>query len=297
MYIYGLLNKINQKMYIGYNSTKYDIDDFKSRPQQHLIGRGGCKVIWDAIKKHDPENFMIIKLHEEPDLTKDKLKQLEKDYIKQLKTRAPNGYNLTDGGDGFTGKHTEESKKKISDKTKGIQNWGFKTEEELEIIRQHQSEAAMGRNLGKTFEEIYGEDKAKEIKNKISVSREDYITTEETCNKISESNKLYYETHPEAKERIGEFFRGKPISEEHKKNISKGSVYHNSFANKTEEEILIYKNLISENTKKAMTDPEVRQKCVISGKRTNHKRYHTNRGITNLNCDLCREEENEFNGC
>jgi hypothetical protein len=40
--------------------------------------------------------------------------ELEQYYIKQYDTKVPNGYNLTDGGDGISGlKHNDETKEKI----------------------------------------------------------------------------------------------------------------------------------------------------------------------------------------
>lgn len=141
MYIYALINKINNKIYIGYNSSNHDIYHNYSRPQQHLVGKTKCKLIQSAINKYGKENFIILKVHSEQHLTLDKLKELEIYYIKHFNTLAPNGYNLTKGGDGLTGfKQSEEQrlknsealklshsrleiKKKISDSLKGRIGW------------------------------------------------------------------------------------------------------------------------------------------------------------------------------
>ena len=86
-------------MYIGKSITD-DIISTKSRPYSHLHGkRSYSKLVFAAVQKYGIENFLVIILHKE-DCTKEKLKGLEKCYIKHFKTRAPGGYNLTDGGDG-----------------------------------------------------------------------------------------------------------------------------------------------------------------------------------------------------
>jgi group I intron endonuclease len=139
--IYLITNFYNLKKYIGI--TKFSIEE---RFSQH-IKRGF--LLTEAIKKYGKEMFSI-ELVEEVE-SSERAYELEMFYIKKYNTKAPNGYNLTDGGDGIFGwnitdeyreqcssrvkelhknkkvgmygkKHTEETKKKMSDSSKGNKN-------------------------------------------------------------------------------------------------------------------------------------------------------------------------------
>jgi group I intron endonuclease len=84
----------------------------------------GCRCIEGAFKKYGNENFIQypIEYCEPWDLD-----YWEQYYIKEWDTKVPNGYNLTDGGEGSLGfNHTKESKelmKKIwAGKRKGKDN-------------------------------------------------------------------------------------------------------------------------------------------------------------------------------
>ena len=77
------------------------------------------KAINRARKKYgiDAFDFEILKECEDEELNK-----WETYYIKELNTKVPNGYNMTDGGDGRSGYkfiYSEESKKKMSESHKG----------------------------------------------------------------------------------------------------------------------------------------------------------------------------------
>ena len=116
-YIYKITNKINCKIYIGKHSTDNLNDGYM----------GSGKILKQAIKKYGVENFtkeIIEFCDKEVDLN-----DLEKHYIdKYNSTDKSIGYNLTNGGDGFSVGHTswlkgkqvsEETKRKISEANKG----------------------------------------------------------------------------------------------------------------------------------------------------------------------------------
>ena len=122
MLIYIAKNIINNKLYIG-KTTK----TLQKRIYQHVrsIDYGSVSVFHLAIKKYGIENFCFDTLIECQ--SDDKLNMFEKFYIDAYKSKSPNGYNLTDGGDGnsagtpsaFKGrKHSEETKQKIKEKRK-----------------------------------------------------------------------------------------------------------------------------------------------------------------------------------
>lgn len=116
-YIYRILNKITKKCYIGETKCKDVIWRWNQHKQKIEINKG-CPALRDAVKKYGIDNFefsvLIICFDDE------RFKH-EIEYIKRYNSVAPNGYNLTNGGEGggFQGKtHTEEVKNDIKNKLK-----------------------------------------------------------------------------------------------------------------------------------------------------------------------------------
>jgi len=102
MIIYKTTNKINRKVYVG--------KDSKSNPDYF----GSGILLQKAIKKYSKENFT----KEVIDLTENEedLNEKERYWIRFYNCKVPNGYNLTDGGDGTLGFFpNEESRKKMSE--------------------------------------------------------------------------------------------------------------------------------------------------------------------------------------
>jgi group I intron endonuclease len=103
--IYRLTNKLNSKKYIGKSV------EFKTRMGTHRRMADGCRYLNNAIRKYGWDNFkkeIII-----DDVPEEDLSNLETSYIDVENTLAPNGYNLTKGGEGSSGyKHTDETRKK-----------------------------------------------------------------------------------------------------------------------------------------------------------------------------------------
>ena len=106
--IYRLTNLITKKTYIGKSVN------FKQRMSAH---KGSIKrpntYLSSSIKKHGWDNFkkeIII-----DDVPEEDLSNLEISYIEVENTLAPNGYNLTLGGEGNIGwKPSKETREKIS---------------------------------------------------------------------------------------------------------------------------------------------------------------------------------------
>jgi group I intron endonuclease len=101
MFIYLVTNLIDGKMYVG--KTEKPV---ARRWRDHKYKAYHRGVQWNyylyrAIRKHGPENFSIQCLAEAR--SSEELSQLEKLWIIILSTTAPNGYNLTSGGDGVSG--------------------------------------------------------------------------------------------------------------------------------------------------------------------------------------------------
>ena len=118
-YIYRILNKITQKCYIGESKCL----NINRRWNQHKKtienNKGYCPALRDAVIKYGIENFIftvIIVCFDD-----DRFKY-EKEYIIKYNSVVPNGYNLTNGGEGGGGfqgkKHSEEVKNKIKNTLK-----------------------------------------------------------------------------------------------------------------------------------------------------------------------------------
>ena len=92
------------KCYIGKT-----IRDVLKRWKQHRQKSSRCTALKNAINKYGWENFTKSVIDWAPE---HELNDLERYYIKLHNSMAPNGYNLTVGGDG--GSLSEESRKKLS---------------------------------------------------------------------------------------------------------------------------------------------------------------------------------------
>ena len=138
MYIYAITNKINDKIYIGQCSKEV------SESQKYF---GSGLVINKAIDKHGIDKFEK-KIIIDNVTNKNLLNELEKHYIQLYASFIKGiGYNITRGGGGFMGKHTAESKAKISKNHKSKQ---------LGFVHHRKGKPAYNKGVGKKviFEEI-----------------------------------------------------------------------------------------------------------------------------------------------
>lgn len=103
--VYLITCLVNGKKYVGQTTQALD-----KRINQHKYGD---QYIDRAIRKYGWENFTVEVLKECK--SKEELDYWEKYFIKVLNTKRPNGYNLTDGGEGISGlEFTAEHRKNIS---------------------------------------------------------------------------------------------------------------------------------------------------------------------------------------
>ena len=200
--IYLRTNKINGKKYIGQVTTKR----FKARQNKwnNLNLPYAGNVINNARKKYGIESFGFEILKECED---EELNKWEMYYIKELNTKVPYGYNMTDGGDGTSGcTVSEETKRKISEANKGKTTW-LKGKHHSEETKQKISKGKKGNKL------------SEEHKRKISKGNKGKKRSEETRKKLSETrkgNKL----SEEIKQKISEAQKGKKFSDETRKKMS-----------------------------------------------------------------------------
>ena len=127
--VYILKNKINKKCYVGQTTRP-----FETRLKQHYQKDS---IINKAIQKYKIENFDKILFE---DIPEDQLDFLERKYIVEYNSLAPNGYNLESGG--HAGKHlSEETKNKLSESLKGKH-----TGEENSFYGRHHTEESNEKN-------------------------------------------------------------------------------------------------------------------------------------------------------
>lgn len=178
-YIYLRTNKVNGKKYVGLTTN------LKRRQcrWKNLSEKYAGNAINNARKKYGIDSFDFEILKECKD---EELNKWEMYYIKELNTKVPYGYNLTDGGEGMNGYTlSEETKRKIGKANKGERNYN------------------------------YGKHLSEKIRNKISESLKGTIFTEERKKKISESKKgekngMYGKHHTEEwKKQHGKKVKGK----------------------------------------------------------------------------------------
>ncbi len=96
MVIYLLTNRLNGKQYVG--QTRRPLEE---RLNEHQRNRRDALYVDRAIRKHGFNNFSVEII--EVCFTATELNYWEIFWIAELRTKFPNGYNLTDGGEGSTG--------------------------------------------------------------------------------------------------------------------------------------------------------------------------------------------------
>lgn len=185
MCVYLRTNTVNGKQYVG------QANDFKQREQDWKYdSRYSGGVIDKARAKYGIDNFKTDILKECQ--TQEDLNFWEQYYIKELNTKVPNGYNLTDGGEGCSGyHHTEEEIKKAVESWKKSYNplhHSMKREE----VRKKVSETLKERFKNKENHPNYGKHRSKETKRKLSENNPKYFLgkhhSETTKKKMSETH-------------------------------------------------------------------------------------------------------------
>ena len=178
--IYRIYHKASMKSYVGKTVG------FDKRIQVHFNRKSPCVALCRAIKKYSRDAFCVEIL--ESNVPESILSKMEILHIRFFNCKSPNGYNLTDGGEGISGyQHSPETRRKIS-----------------------------GSNQGKTH--------SPEARRKISESHRGKKHSPETRQKMSETRKgedhhFYGKTHsPETRRKISETKKGRPSWNKGKSN-------------------------------------------------------------------------------
>jgi len=220
MIIYKCTNLCNGKIYIGKT-----IGSLINRRRMHLqfVKRGSATYLHSSIQKYGVDNFKWEVI--DYALSDEILLELEKHYIRKFNCMAPNGMNLTSGGDGMSGyRQSAETRRKISDAKMGEKNpfWGRRHSiETRKLLSEHHKGMNVGRHLSnetkrKLSEFHRGRKHSEESKRKMSLSRTGTKRnletkrkmslalmgnqrwlgkkhTEESLEKMSEARRLYWE--------------------------------------------------------------------------------------------------------
>ena len=191
-YIYLIIDLTNWKKYVGQHH--YHLEKLDSNYH-------GSGTIISKIYKKRPETLKEVYL--KTCYTQEELDEWEKYFIFLYDTLWPNGYNLTEGGNG--GVPCEETRKKMSESKKNMS----------EEVRKKISESLKGKTL------------SEEVRKKISESLKGKQFSEQTRRKLSDANKGKHHSD-EARKKMSDAKKGKPspkkgipMSEEQKKKLSK----------------------------------------------------------------------------
>ena len=169
MIIYKIENNINGKIYIGL-TTK----DLSKRIAGHIAENKS--YIQKALNKYGLQSFAVSVIDSAE--SREILCEKERYWIQHYNSKVPNGYNLTDGGDGLINP-SKVVRKKISKtlKKKHIVTKGF-------AGRNHSEESK--EQIGKSSKKVWSDPK---FRKRMSEIRKGKVISEEQKQKISKANK------------------------------------------------------------------------------------------------------------
>ena len=203
-YIYLITDTTNGMKYTG--KHHYHIEG-QLDPNYH-----GSGTIIKNIYKKRPETLReeyIKTCYSEEEMNSD-----EQYYIKLFDTLYPNGYNLTEGGEGVI--PCEETKKKMSESRSGEKHHFFGKHLSDET-KQKISETKKGKQLSEETKQKMSESHSGEKHHFFGKHH-----SEETKQKMSESHKGK-QFSVEHKQKMSESHKGKHLSVEHKRKISEAA--------------------------------------------------------------------------
>lgn len=115
MFIYLIVNHVSGKYYVGQHKGNNLKQYLQKKFYDAINNRGGSSRLYRSVRKYGREAFSIHALLSDVQ-TKVELDAYERDFIDFLKSQDPEyGYNICRGGEGFTGPHSEQAKRKNSE--------------------------------------------------------------------------------------------------------------------------------------------------------------------------------------
>lgn len=198
MQIYQIYNTVTKKSYVGKSKN------YKDRYKKH-INNAEKKInrrLYDSINYHGIEKFDLILLEDLGEIEQSYVNEREKYWIEKLNTLVPNGYNMTNGGDGGN----------------ALRCW---TENDKQKLWKQQASKRIGSK------------RSEETRKKMSLIAKNRVMSQSTKDKISRTRKERKLEAPEKtrwyKGQIGTF-KGKKHSDKSKDLMSKarkGKKYEN----------------------------------------------------------------------
>lgn len=114
-FIYQILNLQSNKCYIGQSRQKTFGSRWCQHKHQAFVKKAKCSALYDAMRSYGIDVFQFNVLQE--NVSDDDLNRLEEEAIVAYNSLVPNGYNIKRGGNHTP--HSEETRKKIGEKSKG----------------------------------------------------------------------------------------------------------------------------------------------------------------------------------
>lgn len=146
-FIYQILNIKSNKCYIGQSRQKNPICRWTQHKHQAFTKMSIHSALYDAMRSYGVEFFTFNVILDQ--INNDDLNRKEEEYIKSFNSLVPGGYNIRTGGNHTP--HSEETRRKIGEKSKGRQaTLGQKRTEEQ---KQNIGNASRGRKVGKERKE------------------------------------------------------------------------------------------------------------------------------------------------
>lgn len=218
--IYIVTNKANGKQYVGISK------DLKRRWNEHLSANGSAPALHAAIKKYGKDGFVFSHICDAFDF--EAACDIERLLIQQHNTKSPNGYNLTDGGEGVIGLPMTDEDKEVRRKASLAFVGTLSPEERSEKfgtkgrkLNQDQIEKIRASNKGKNL----GKRPSEEVRAKMSAAHKNRPRkplSEQTKEKIRQS--LLGRKTPEDQRHKHASFLGRNHTEETKAKIRASNI-------------------------------------------------------------------------
>ena len=191
--IYMIVNKINNKIYIGKHTTKNPYDDYM----------GSGKAINAAIKKYGLENFEKTILYCFD--SEDKAYLKESEIVDETFVKRSDTYNMKCGGKGFKSYELKNEKNYWYGKNRTNDNNPMYGHQHSEKTKQHISEKAKKRYINSENHPMKGIHHCKETIQFLSEKLKDYYKNNpEKAKEHSEKLKDYYKKQENRDRLLGE---------------------------------------------------------------------------------------------
>jgi len=210
--IYCITNTINCKLYIG-QSVKGAERRFYEHVYDAKMGYMKCPHLYSAIRKYGSEHFAFKTLFFVN--SQQKADELEIDLIAKYET-CKNGYNVALGGAGgmLGHKHSEKSRKRMSERQMGSSNYWYGVKQPQEMVEKRSNSNRGKKRSGQALQNIREANSNIEKRTKSSNSLKGKPLSESHKQNIKKAN-----ARPDVKEKQSRGHKGKHLSQETKDKI------------------------------------------------------------------------------